>query len=272
MAIKGKKKPKARSGRVVTAGPRPAYVPPKVPLMQRTGAKFLVALVAEALIFALLVGFGEQSRADRQKAGIGEFTTLIEASLGRAGEAIHPLPGGAQVLPQLQTTLSQLEAEEPPEEEVIIAQADAWASSLNRVADGVATVQVPQDDLDASQRLGLTEARNLMQRGLRIYAGLADQLRVAVQIEDDPRTELIAAILAQLPVVAETFSAGYGRLQDVRARAGLATTASVPGGGFPGGGLPQEGVPGFEPPILEEEIPVDEGGGQGGGGGGGGNG
>ena len=272
MAIKGKKKPKARSGRVVTAGPRPAYVPPKVPLSQRTGTKFLVALIAETLIFALLVGFGEQSRADRQKAGIAEFTTLIEASLGRAGEAIQPLPGGAQVLPQLQTTLSQLEAEEPPEEEVIIAQADAWASSLNRVADGVATVQVPQDDLDASQRLGLTEARNLMQRGLRIYAGLADQLRVAVQIEDDPRTELIAAILAQLPVAAETFSAGYGRLQDVRARAGLATTASVPGGGFPGGGLPQEGVPGFEPPILEEEIPVDEGGGQGGGGGGGGNG
>jgi hypothetical protein len=269
MAIKGKRKPKARSGRVVTAGPRPAYVPPKVPLFQRTGARFLVALIAEALIFALLVGFGEQSRADRQEARIGEFTSLVEVSLGGAGELIQPLPGGAQVLPQLQAALSELEAEEPPQEEVVIAQAEAWASALTRAADGVAAVLVPEEDLDATQRLGLTEARNLMHRALRIFAGLADELRVAVQIEGDPRTELIAAIQEQLPVAAETFNAGFGRLQDIRAQAGLPTTAGIPGGGFPGGGFPQEGVPGFEPPILEEEVPADEGGGGKGGGGGG---
>lgn len=274
MAIKGKRKPKARSGRVVTAGPRPAYVPPRVPPFQRTGTKFLVALIAEALIFALLVGFGEQSRSDREKARIGEFTSLIEVSLGGAGEVIQPLPGGAQVLPQLPATLSALEGEEPPEEEAVIAQAEEWASALIRAADGVSAVQVPEENLDPTQSLGLAEARNLMQRGLRISAGLADELRVAVQIEGEPREELIATIQAQLPVATEIFSAGYGRLQEVRAQAGLPTTATVPGGGFPGGGLPPEGLPGFEPPIPEEQVPVVEGGGGKGGGkgGGGGNG
>jgi hypothetical protein len=223
------------------------------------------------------VGFGEQSRSDREKARIGEFTSLIEVSLGGAGEVIQPLPGGAQVLPQLPSTLSALEGEEPPEEEAVIAQAEEWASALIRAADGISAVQVPQEDLDPTQVLGLSEARNLMQRGLRMSAGLADELRVAVQIEGEPRTELIATIQTQLPVATETFSAGYGRLQEIRAEAGLPTTATVPGGGLPVGGLPQEGipqegVPGFEPPIPVEEVPADEGGGGKGGGGKGGGG
>ena len=283
MAIKGKKKPKARSGRVVTAGPRPAYVPPKVPLMQRTGAKFLVALIAEALVFALLVGFGEQSRADRQEARIAEFTTLIDAALSNAGDAIQPLPSGAQVLPQLPAALSQLDGEEPAEEEVIIAQAEAWASSLNRVADGVSAVQVAEEDLDPAQRLALTEARSLMDRGLRMFVGLSEQLKVAVQIKGGPQADLLAAMQQQVAVATETFDAGYGKLQEVRRVAGLPTSTSVPGGGLPPGFDPtmpgfDPTMPGFDPtmPGGITEIPVDPGteggGGEGGGGGGGGNG
>jgi hypothetical protein len=281
MAIKGKKKPKARSGRVVTAGPRPAYVPPKVPVMQRTGAKFLVALIAETLIFALLVGFGEQSRADRQQARIGEFTSLVDAALSSGGEAIQPLPGGAQVLPGLPSRLSQLEGGEPLGEEVVIPEAEAWVSALTRAADGVGGVEVPGEDLDPTQRLALTEARSLMERGLRMFVGLADELQVAIQIKGGPQTDLVATMQQQLGVANETFNAGYGKLQEVRRVAGLPTSASVPGGGFPPPLPPgfDPTMPGFDPtmPGGVTEIPVDPGaeggdGGQGGGGGGGGNG
>jgi hypothetical protein len=288
MAIKGKKKPKARSGRVVTPGPRPAYVPPKVPLFQRTGAKFVVALIAEALIFSLLVGFGEQSQADRQREKIGQFSALLDASLAPAGDAIQPFPGGAQVLPQLPTRLGELQAPEAPDPDTVIGEAASWSSALNRAADRVATVQVPQEDLDPDQRLGLTEARNLIQRGLRVFAGLADQLRVAAQIDGSPQTELITAIQTQLQVAGETFQAGYDRLANVRSEAGLEPPAAAPGGlpagGLPGGGLPAGGLPGGLPPGFDPTMPgvevvpepIEEGGGgnQGGGDneGGGGNG
>lgn len=272
MAIKGKRKPKARSGRAVTAGPRPAYVAPKVPPFQRTGAKFLVALIFEAAIFSLLVGFGEQSQADRQKERIGEFTALVEASLGQAGDAIQPLPGGAQVLPQLPSRLSQLEAGELGDE-VAIPEAEDWASSLTGAADGVTAVQVPEEHLDPAQRLALTDARNLLERGLRMFVGLADEFRVAVQIDGAPQADLIASIQQQLAVASETFNAGYGKLQDVRSRAGLSTTASLPGGGLPAGGIPAGGIPGappgFDPTMpvdTTQVIPTDEGGGKKGGG------
>lgn len=273
MAIKGKRKPRARSGRVVTAGPRPAYVTPKVPPLQRAGVKLVVALVLEAAIFSLLVGFGEESEGDRQRASIGEFTALIEASLLQAGPAIQPTPGGAFVLPQLGARLTELQGEQPPKEADVIAEAEAWSASVTKAADGVSTVEVPEEGLEPEQVLALTEARNFMDRGLRLYAGLADQFRVAAQIAGDPQRELITSIQNQLPVAAGTFNAGYGKLQRERDLVGLSTTASVPGGGFPPGGVVPGGVPGFEPPIVPEEpIEVAPGGGKGGGGKGGGGG
>src|SRR5688572_8056397 len=101
MAIKGKSKPKSRRGRVVTPGPRPAYVAPKVPLFQRTGTKFLVVLLAELAFFALLVGFGEQSKNDRHKEAVEEFGTLIDSALARGGSAIQPITGASLILPEL---------------------------------------------------------------------------------------------------------------------------------------------------------------------------
>ena len=281
MAIKGKKKPKARSPRAVTPGPRRAvYVQPKVPLFQRTGAKFVVALIAEAIVFSLLVGFGEQSRTDHQKERVQELTSLIETNLAKAGEAIQPIGAGAQILPQLTTTLTDLQGEQPPEEEVVIAQADAWISALTDAADGVAGLEVPVEGMDPDQRLALTEARTDMERGLRLYAGLAADVKVAVQIEGKARDELITTIQEQVIFVQGTFDAGYGKLQRVRERLGLPTTSAT-GTGFPTGVTPEQGIPGFEPPVLEEGTPIEEidegdagngGGGGNKGGGGGGNG
>jgi hypothetical protein len=272
MAIKGKRKGKARSGRVVTPGPRPAYVPPRIPPFQRTGAKFLVALILEAVLFSLAVGFGEQSEADRQAERIDQVTSLVQASLSRGGAAIQAFPTGASVLPELGTRLSELTAEEPPKSEDVATETEAWSSAVTRAAEGVAGVQVPSEDLDPQQRLALTEARNLIERSLRLYAGLADQVAVAAQIEGDAQRALIESIQQQIAVAGEMFSAGFGKIQEVRARAGLSTAPTT--SGVPG--LTPPGLPDF--PIQSvpapEEPPADTGGGggKGGKGGGGGNG
>jgi hypothetical protein len=277
MAIKGKGKSKARSGRVVTAGPRPAYVPPKVPLFQRTGAKFTFALVVELAIFSLLVGFGEQSEGDRERSAVGEFTSLVDTALFQ-GPAVQPLPSGAAVLPELGATLSTLTSADAPPAEDMVEQAQGWADAILAVGDDLSAVEVPAEDLEPDQILSLTEARTFMERGLAMYAGVAQEVGVAAEIDGEPQKRLIATIQSQLQVAGSTFDAGYGKMQQVRQELGLGTTASVPGGGFPPeGGIPPEGLPpGFEEQLEEipaEEAPADNGGGGGGnGGGGGGNG
>lgn len=277
MAIKGKRKGKARSGRVVTPGPRPAYVQPKVPLFQRTGAKFAVALIVETLIFALIVGFGEQSQGDRQRREVEEFTSLIQAKLSTAGTAIQALPTGALILPELGATLGALTGEDPPSAEDVSAQASSWTAAVTRAADGIAEVQVPED-LEPDLRVMLLDARNLMERGLRIYSSLAKEAAVAAAIEGDPQQDLITTTQEQITIAGGIFDSGYSRLQEARRLVDLTpvTGSPAPGGILPGGipgGIPPAGVaPGSQPGI---EVPVEEpadgggGGGKGGGGGGG---
>jgi hypothetical protein len=265
MAIKGKRKGKARSGRVVTPGRRPAYVPPKVPLFQRTGAKFLVALILEAAFFSLIVGFGEQSEADFQRERIEEFTTLVEASLSGAGSAITPIPPtGASILPELPTRLTELMGEEPPAAKEVQAQTEEWAAAVNRAADDIGTLTLVREDLEPIYMLFLTEARTEMDRGLRMYAGLAEQAGVAAQIDGAPQQELITTIQNQIFVAQAVFDAGYGKLYEARRLVGLPQPSTLPGtGSFPPAGVPPGGE-GIVPPVPEE--PTDEGGGGGGGG------
>lgn len=276
MAIKGKRKPKARSPRVVTAGPRPAYVPPKVPPFQRTGTKFLVALLFEAVIFSLLVGFGEQSADDKRRLMVTEFSSLVDASLSRAGTAIQPLQTSALVLPELGPRIAELQGEDPPAAEDVITEADTWASSLARAADGLVAVQVPDGNWEVGQRNLLFDARNLMDRGLRIFITLTEELKAVVQIEGEPQAQLITTIQNQIPIATGIFDSGYSRLQEMRRRVGLPTTStSISSGGIPGI-APEPAFPPGEAPPLEVpveapvEAPADEGGGNGGGNGGGG--
>ena len=270
MAIKGKRKGKARSPRVVPRGPRPAYVPPRIPPFQRTGAKFLVALILEAAFFSLIVGFGEQSRADFQRERIDEFTTLVEASLSRAGSAITPIPPtGASVLPELGTRLAELTGEQPPAGKEVQAQAEAWATAVTRAADDIGTIRIVGGGLDPIHVLFLTEARTEMDRGLRMYAGLAEQVGVAAQIDGAPQQELIITIQNQIQVAQSVFDAGYGKLYEARRLVGLPQTSTLPGAGsFPPAGIPPGGE-GIVPPALEvpaEEVPAGGGGGGGKGG------
>lgn len=229
MAIKGKRRGRSRTGRTVTTAPRPYLVPPKTPLMRRTGAKFVLVLLAEALVFALLVMADAQSDADRRREQVTEFTSLVEAQLYQGGAAQESFTGPV-VLPQMGQAISQLQSGEG-EPEDLAENTESWSEVAERAGNGIAEI-----DTDLA---GLKEARNLMEQGLELYSGLAQQVGLASQLEGRSQRTMLETIGRQIIVAATIFDTGYGALQEERRLAGLPTSTSLPGG-LPDdlGGLP----------------------------------
>jgi hypothetical protein len=238
----------------------------------------LVALLLEAILFALLVGFGEQSGTERQRERVDEFSRLIDAALTSGGTAIGLTPGSATVLPEFQVKLVEVTGEpgSRPSREDLEASSQVWRDALTQIADRIAEIDVPDEGLEPSQFLALTEARTEMERSLRMHIHLTEQIELAPELSESDLA-VLASTLTDLASASNTmFSAGYGKIQDVRARLDLPTFPSSPAGGVPPPGLPA-GIPGQgEAPSIE--IPAEQppggggGGGNGGGNGGGGNG
>jgi hypothetical protein len=248
MAIKGKRRGRARSGRTVAAPPRPFMVPTKVPVLRRTGAKVVLILIAQAIVFSLLIAADAASDAGRRQDRIEEFSTLLNAQLFQSGVA-QQTPGGALVLPELGQTISQLQSGEA-DEKTVAQNAEEWARLAARASEGVATLR--------TDILPLLEARSLIEQGLLLYASLADQAGIAVGLDGEAQQELSQVITEQLQVAARLFDTGYGKFQQERLRAGLPLAApaepSIPGQ-IPGApGLPGEipgapGAPGIPVPT-----------------------
>lgn len=232
MAIKGKRRGRSRSGRTVATAPRPYLVPPKTPLLRRTGAKVVLVLLAEVFLFALLVMADAQSDADRRREQISEFTSLVEAQLYQGGAAQESF-AGPLILPQLGEALSQLQAGGGDQQDLVENTA-SWSEVAGRAGDGIAEI-----DTDLAR---LKEARNLMEHGLDLYSGLAQQVGLASELEGRSLRTLLETIGRQMVTAATIFDTGYGILQEERRLAGLPTSSSLPGG-LPDdfGGLPIPG-------------------------------
>jgi hypothetical protein len=231
MAIKGKRKPKSR-GRVVTTAPRPFLVPPKTPVFRRTGTKVVLVILAEALVFGAVVLAGAQSKEDRERREVDQFTTLVESALYSSGAA-QPLPTGPLVLPEMGQALAQLEAGEAKAANVT-EQASGWNDVTERAADSIREIQ--------ADSVALKEARNLMEQGLRVYAGVAADIPVAFELDGDVQTRFLETIGQQYQVAARIFDSGFGKLQEERRKAGLPTSSGLSGPLQPG--LPPDILPG----------------------------
>ena len=231
MAIKGKRKPKSR-GRAVAAPPRPFLVPPKTPLFRRTGTKVVTVILVEAIFFAVILLAGAQSEEDRQRQEIDQFTSLVESALYSSGAA-QPLPTGPLVLPELGQAIAQLEEGQTKEQDVV-QNAQGWSDLTQTAADTVSQIE--------AEGLALTEARNLMEQGLRIYSGVAGDLTVVFELDGDIQEQFVESIGQRYQVAAQVFDSGYGKLQEERRKAELPTSTGLPGPLDPG--LPP-GIPGL---------------------------
>jgi hypothetical protein len=192
----------------------------------------VLVLLAEVFVFALLVMADAQSDADRRREQISEFTSLVEAQLYQGGAAQESF-AGPLILPQLGEALSQLQAGGGDQQDLVENTA-SWSEVAGRAGDGIAEI-----DTDLA---GLKEARNLMEHGLDLYSGLAQQVGLASELEGRSLRTLLETIGRQMVTAATIFDTGYGILQEERRLTGLPTSSSLPGG-LPDdfGGLPIPG-------------------------------
>lgn len=220
MAIKGKRRPKSRSGRVVSGAPRQFIVLPKTPVFQRTGTRVILVILVEALVFAGVVIAGARSEDQAYRDDISRFTSLVHTALYGSGAA-QQLPTGPLVLPEMGQTLSQLQAGEEVNENDVETNAESWSNVAQRAAGTIAQIEV--------DGLALIEAQNMMVQGLQVYSGVAGSLGVAIQLEEDPRTALLEAMALEYQAGATVFDSGYGKLLEESRKAGLPlSTPSLP--------------------------------------------
>jgi hypothetical protein len=219
----------------VARAPRPFLVQPKTPLFRRTGTKVVLVVLAEAVVFLGLVLAGAQTETDERRAQISEFTSLVQAQLYQSGAAQQSFTGPL-VIPELGQAVSQLTAGEVPNTDKMAEDAQSWAEVAGQAGQRIGELE--------AEGIELKEARNLMEQGLLLYAELANEVRIATELEGSTREELTATIGEQLNLAATIFDTGWGKLQEARRKAGLETQAVLPGdlGGLPGG------VPGLTGP------------------------
>ncbi len=225
MAIKGKRKGRSRPRTVATA-PRQFLVPPKTPLFRRTGTQVLLVVLFWAAVFAVAVGVGLASEADRRAEHIDQFTNLVNGAL--SSERVAQSLGASQlVLPEMGQSIAQLRQGSADPAELVSRSRDWQRRAL------AAAAKITRIETDEAQ---LVEARSLLEQGLELYAALARQLGVAARLEGSEQQDLLTGIEEQLQSAAVVFDTGYGKLLEERRRAGLPVATGPPG--IPGGGIP----------------------------------
>jgi hypothetical protein len=237
MAIKGKRRTRHRSSRSAARAPRPFLVRPRTPLFRRTGTKVVLVVLAEAMVFVILALAGAQTEADERRDRITEFGSLVEAQLYRDGAAQQSFPGPL-VLPELGQAVAELASGKVKDPEAMTADAEGWARVAREAGDALGRITA-----DGAE---LAEARELMKQGLLLYSSLAQEIRVATELEGTQQQQLVDTLTEQMSVAAGIFDTGWGKLQEARREAGLETQAPLPGGL---GGLP--GVPGPQDPLSD---------------------
>jgi hypothetical protein len=227
MAIKGKRRPRG-TRRGIAAAPRPHLVIPKKPFFRRRGVQITVVVVLVALIAGLVWLGLARRRSARQVAAEREdassFGTFVEEIL-RQRAVGQPILTTFRILPDLEAAVGQLKAGQGNEKR-LVEQAGTWSAAAAGAAGDISALQPDLPEL--------RETRNLMRRSLELYAGVADALAVAVQLDGKPRKDLLASIEKQLTAASKVWGLSWIKLTTVKARLGILPPAPPPGPLQPG--------------------------------------
>lgn len=235
MAIKGKGKARAR--RAVTAGPKPAYVPVKKPLLARRSTQIgLVLVVLGALAGGLLYGFAKQrsnDRLERQRAAVRQFGTQIEQILQPVGQPLPPT--NFEVFHELELDVAQLKGGDLDPSQAV-GRAISFAESARDTAGAVENIKAAELVRERGLPISLLDTKANILAALQIYEQAAVTLRLAAEAgPGEERDELIATAEKLIAVADELFEDGYRKLNIERARLGILEAQPLQPGVVPGG-------------------------------------
>ncbi|HEV8682491.1 MAG TPA: hypothetical protein VGS09_06935 [Actinomycetota bacterium] len=227
MAIKGKRRPRG-TRRGIAAAPRPHLVIPSKPFFRRRGVQITLVVVLIALVAGLVWWGLARRRSARQLAAEREdassFSTFVEEVLRRRAVG-QPILTTYRILPDLEAAVGQLKAGQGDEKR-LVEQAGTWSAAAASAAEDISALQPDLPEL--------RETRNLMRRSLELYAGVADALAVAAQLDGKPRKDLLASIEKQLTTASKVWGLSWIKLTTVKSRLDILPPAPFPGPLQPG--------------------------------------
>jgi hypothetical protein len=232
MAIKGKSK--SRGAKNVTAGPKPAYVPVKTPLLRRRGLWLAVAnVVGLAVILGLVYGFvqqrndtREQEQVERMAAAAAQYRAQVEPILATVGSPVPP--SAFNSLPELGAAIQGLE-EGGLEQDALdqtASTADAAAESASNAAstfgDLDANAIIEGKDLTREFNLYMLNSKDGFTRGFKVLEQAALLTGMAAEAEEGPaRDDLVARSRSVYDLGQEIVNAAYADYVQVQFLGGV---------------------------------------------------
>lgn len=248
MAIKGKKR--SRGGRTrVAAAPRPVFVTPKKPLVQRIWFRTLVLAILVGTVAAAGFFFWQERRAAAEEEAAREDVARLGVAIETALiGAAQPAGQSLVVMPEIGQTLVEFQTGEIRERRV-----------LRRVEDFEQTLRAADERLAAIQteRAQARQAITRMREGLAQYQGVVADIPGFLELEDeDEQRDAAIRLTTGLEEAGATFNTGWLIFLTLRSEVGLDQPAPEMDPVFPGTepGLP----PGFDPGMLPEDFDPEQ--------------
>ncbi|HEX9717873.1 MAG TPA: hypothetical protein VGA93_08020 [Actinomycetota bacterium] len=228
MAIKGRSKPRSR--KVVTPGPRPAYVPVKKPLLARRGVRIaILAVVAVGAAAGIWYGIAKERSEERarelqqrKRTAAVTFQGKIEAAIVGVGQPAPP--SGFSAFPALTADVEGLSNGDVKPE----AAAEA-AKGVRTTARGAwqALDEIDLTEMVAGKGFDLSlvnyffNAREKMADALKLYERVAVMVEQAANASGAERADVLDSAKGITDVAASLFNSGYSDYVQVQFEGGI---------------------------------------------------
>jgi hypothetical protein len=237
MAIKGKAK--SRSKKTVAAGPKPAYVPVKTPLMRRRGFWIaLVAVVAVASIAGITYGFAkerthsrEEELAKRLRTAMTQYQSEVDPIL--AGVGTPSPPSSFTAMSTLTGAVSGLQ-KGTPTPSAVTAAAQTASDAAKQAKSAYAalgaidvTKIIVNKGFDQGFALYMINSQKRMVSGLKLFEAGANLLSEASKVTGDAQTQLLDSTSQILAIATTTFNDGYSDYVQAQSEAGTFQPSSI---------------------------------------------
>jgi hypothetical protein len=234
MAIKGKAK--SRSKKTVAAGPKPAYVAVKTPLIRRRGFWIgLAAVVAVASLAGIAYGFAKEQTRSRDE----ELAKRLVTAATRYQSEVDPIlagigspspPSSFTAMSSLTTALGDLQkGTSKPTDAATAAAAAAKQAKSAYVALGAIDVTkiIVNHGFDQGFVLYMIDSQKQMVAGLKLFEQSANLLAQASGLHGDAQAQLLDSTSGVLALANSTFNDGYSDYVQAQSEAGTFQPSSV---------------------------------------------